>query len=132
RRRKDGSILNISLTVSPLRAADGRIVGASKIARDITERKRQQEQQALLVREMRHRIKNTIGTVSSIASQTLTDISPEERSVFAARLEALAGAHCHSASLLATGLSSTAAISHCAQNGRKRSHSSCMSLQQMP
>ena len=93
RRRKDGSILDISLTVSPLRAADGRIVGASKIARDITERKRQQEQQALLVREMRHRIKNTIGTVSSIASQTLTDISPEDRSVFAARLEALAGAY---------------------------------------
>ncbi|TMJ43138.1 MAG: PAS domain S-box protein [Alphaproteobacteria bacterium] len=89
RRRKDGSILDISLTVSPLRAADGRIVGASKIARDITERKRQQEQQALLVREMRHRIKNTIGTVSSIASQTLTDISPEERSVFAARLDDL-------------------------------------------
>ncbi len=93
RRRKDGSSLDISLTVSPLRAADGRVIGASKIARDITERKRQQEQQALLVREMRHRIKNTITTVSSIASQTLTDISPEERSAFAARLEALAGAH---------------------------------------
>ena len=40
RRRKDGSLLDISLTVSPLRDASGRIVGASKIARDITERKR--------------------------------------------------------------------------------------------
>jgi PAS domain S-box-containing protein len=93
RRRKDGSKLDISLTVSPLRAADGRVVGASKIARDITERKRQQEQLALLVREMRHRIKNTIATVSSIASQTFADIGPEDRSAFAARLEALAGAH---------------------------------------
>jgi len=37
RRRKDGSVVNISLTVSPVRDADGRIVGASKIARDITE-----------------------------------------------------------------------------------------------
>jgi PAS domain S-box-containing protein len=37
---KDGSLIDISLTVSPIRDADGRIIGASKIARDITERKR--------------------------------------------------------------------------------------------
>lgn len=93
RQHKDGSRLDISLTVSPLKAPDGRVVGASKIARDITERKRQQEQQALLVREMRHRIKNTITTVQSIASQTLSGASAEDRNVYAARLEALAGAH---------------------------------------
>jgi PAS domain S-box-containing protein len=40
RRRKDGLLLEISLTISPLRDADGRIVGASKIARDISGRKR--------------------------------------------------------------------------------------------
>jgi PAS domain S-box-containing protein len=39
RRRKDGSFVDISLTVSPMRDRFGRIVGASKIARDITERK---------------------------------------------------------------------------------------------
>jgi PAS domain S-box-containing protein len=39
RRRKDGSLVDISLTVSPMRDRSGRIVGASKIARDITERK---------------------------------------------------------------------------------------------
>jgi PAS domain S-box-containing protein len=39
RRRKDGSLLDISLTVSPVRDGAGRIVGASKIARDITDRK---------------------------------------------------------------------------------------------
>jgi PAS domain S-box-containing protein len=39
RRRKDGSLVDISLTVSPVRGDSGRIVGASKIARDITERK---------------------------------------------------------------------------------------------
>ena len=42
--RKDGSFLPISLTVSPLRNTDGTIVGASKIARDISERKRAEEQ----------------------------------------------------------------------------------------
>jgi PAS domain S-box-containing protein len=43
RRRKDGSLLDVSLTVSPLKDADGTIVGASKIARDISERRRDRE-----------------------------------------------------------------------------------------
>lgn len=41
--RKDGTRRDFSLTISPLKMADGRIVGASKIARDITERKRSDE-----------------------------------------------------------------------------------------
>jgi PAS domain S-box-containing protein len=40
--RKDGSRVNVSLTISPLRDSEGRIIGASKIARDITCRKRQE------------------------------------------------------------------------------------------
>jgi PAS domain S-box-containing protein len=44
RRRKDGALLDISLTVSPVRNADGQIIGASKIARDITERKGAEEE----------------------------------------------------------------------------------------
>ena len=40
RQRKDGSLIEISLTVSPVRAADGAIIGASKIARDISEQRR--------------------------------------------------------------------------------------------
>lgn len=42
--RKDGTLLDISLTVSPIKGPDGRIVGASKIARNITERRRTKEQ----------------------------------------------------------------------------------------
>lgn len=44
RRRKDGSLFEVSLTISPMKDAEGRIVGASKIARDISERKRHQEE----------------------------------------------------------------------------------------
>jgi PAS domain S-box-containing protein len=40
RMRKDGSLVEISLTISPIRDAGGRVIGASKIARDISERKR--------------------------------------------------------------------------------------------
>ena len=92
RRRKDGSLIDISLTVSPLKDGDGRIVGASKIARDITERKRAQEQQKLLVSEMKHRIKNSLATIQAIATQTLNQHA-EERDVFIARLHALGNAH---------------------------------------
>jgi PAS domain S-box-containing protein len=49
--RKDGRHINISLSVSPVHDADGRIVGAAKVARDITERKRAEEQ---LRRSERH------------------------------------------------------------------------------
>ena len=93
RRRKDGSLVEISLTVSPIKNAEGRIVGASKIARDITERRRAQEQQQLLIAEIKHRIKNTLATVQSIAVQTLRSTSAEERQAFVERLRALAGAH---------------------------------------
>jgi PAS domain S-box-containing protein len=44
RQTKDGRRLNISLTVSPIKDSTGRIIGASKVARDITERKRGEEQ----------------------------------------------------------------------------------------
>ncbi|HVA16451.1 MAG TPA: PAS domain S-box protein, partial [Candidatus Dormibacteraeota bacterium] len=54
RRHKDGSLLDISLTISPVRDAEGRIVGASKVARDVTQRK--QIEQALRKSEERARI----------------------------------------------------------------------------
>jgi len=40
RRRKDGSLINVSITVSPVKQPDGRVIGASKIARDISDRVR--------------------------------------------------------------------------------------------
>ncbi len=43
RKRKDGTLLNISLTISPVKDAQGKVVGASKVARDITDRKRQEQ-----------------------------------------------------------------------------------------
>lgn len=92
RRRKDGSLIHISLTVSPIKNADGKIIGASKIARDITEHKRAQEQQKLLVNEMQHRIKNSLATIQAIATQTLNQHA-SERDAFIARLHALASAH---------------------------------------
>jgi PAS domain S-box-containing protein len=92
RRRKDGSAIDISLTVSPIKDSSGTIIGASKIARDITERKQAEQRQQLLVGEVKHRIKNLLATVQAIARQTLKGTSVEEREAFIARLMALANA----------------------------------------
>jgi PAS domain S-box-containing protein len=68
RQRKDGSLIDISLTVSPIKNAKGEVVGASKIARDITELKRARQRQDLLLREMDHRIKNLFSLAISVLS----------------------------------------------------------------
>ena len=54
RRRKDGSLIAISLTISPIKNLEGRIVGASKIARDITERKHAEARENMLMAELTH------------------------------------------------------------------------------
>jgi len=50
--RKDGTMLNVSLSVSPIRSRDGTITGASKIARDITEQKRAERERRDMLREL--------------------------------------------------------------------------------
>jgi PAS domain S-box-containing protein len=54
RRRKDGSLIAVSLTVSPIKNVEGRIVGASKIARDLTERKQAEARENILMAELTH------------------------------------------------------------------------------
>ncbi|MBE9605651.1 PAS domain S-box protein [Acetobacteraceae bacterium H6797] len=95
RRRKDGSLVEISLSVSPVRDAWGVIVGASKIARDITDRRRAEEGQRLLMREMNHRVKNLFSLVSGMISLSLPYAESAQALGLAmqARLGALARAH---------------------------------------
>jgi PAS domain S-box-containing protein len=66
RQRKDGTLVPIALTVSPLRDNSGKIVGASKIARDISDQVRLREHQALVLHEMSHRIKNVLAVAGGL------------------------------------------------------------------
>jgi PAS domain S-box-containing protein len=95
RQRKDGSFVDISLTISPVRNPEGTIIGASKIARDITERRRAEERQRLLLREMDHRVKNLFALSSGVVSLSARSAkTPEElSSAVQTRLAALARAH---------------------------------------
>ena len=88
RRRKDGSLVEISLTVSPIYDDEGHIVGASKIARDITERRAVERQQQLLLNELDHRVRNTLAIVFGLTSRTLSD--GPEREALLGRLQAIA------------------------------------------
>lgn len=95
RQRKDGSLVDISLTVSPIKDSAGNIIGVSKIARDITERRRAQEEQLLLLREMDHRIKNLFAVASGIVALSARS-APSVVALASSlrdRLNALARAH---------------------------------------
>ena len=70
RQRKDGSLVDISLTISPMRDNGDRIVGSSKIARDITERKRVEKHNKLLLAEVNHRAMNLLAVVQAVVQQT--------------------------------------------------------------
>jgi PAS domain S-box-containing protein len=92
---KDGRRLAVSLTVSPIRDASGRVVGASKVARDITGRRRAEATQRQLVEELNHRVKNTLATIQAIAAQSLKRSPSPEAFVrsFGGRVQALARVH---------------------------------------
>ncbi|HEX5323610.1 MAG TPA: PAS domain S-box protein [Capsulimonadaceae bacterium] len=91
RRAKDGRLIDVSLSVSPLLDAAGKIIGASKIARDITERKRY-EQRLATEFEKQHRIAETLQE-SLLAKPTLGAFPQLESETFyrPARQEAKVG-----------------------------------------
>jgi PAS domain S-box-containing protein len=93
RRRKHGSLIVVSLTVSPVKNAEGKIVGASKTARDITEQKRSQEQIATLAREAEHRSKNLLATVQATVNLSHSDTPEGLKRAIEGRILALANVH---------------------------------------
>ena len=93
RQRKDGSLIVVSLTVSPVKNAQGKIVGASKIARDITEQKRSQERIATLAREAEHRSKNVLASVQAAVNLSNAHTSEDLKRAIEGRIQALANVH---------------------------------------
>jgi PAS domain S-box-containing protein len=70
RRRKDGHLVPVSLTISPVRNTWGHIVGASKIARDISAAKESERRIHMLMREVNHRVKNQYSVILSMIRET--------------------------------------------------------------
>ena len=93
--RKDGRVIWLSVSSSPVRDADGNLLFLVRVVQDITERKAAEQRSRLLIDELNHRVKNTLATVQSLASQSARGVpSPEEfRARFEGRLIALSKAH---------------------------------------
>jgi PAS domain S-box-containing protein len=88
--RKDTTLRDISLTISPIRNTAGTIIGVSKIARDITERKRSEAQISLLARETEHRTKNILTTVQATVHLTQAENVADFKKAIEGRIQALA------------------------------------------
>ena len=93
RQRKHGSLIDVSLTISPVRNAQGKIIGASKIARDITARRRNEAQIVNLAREAEHRTKNILATVQATVRLSHSNNSEDLKRLIEGRIDALANVH---------------------------------------
>ena len=93
RQHKRGSLIWVSLTISPVKNAEGKIVGASKIARDITEQKRTSDQIATLAREAEHRSKNLLANVQAMVNLSQADAVADLKKAIGGRIHALANVH---------------------------------------
>src|ERR1017187_3302968 len=93
--RPDGIRVPFIPYPTPLHDESGKLIGAVNMLVDITERKRAEEQQALLVRELHHRVRNTLATVQAIMGSTArsTDTIEEFKTALIGRIGPLANTH---------------------------------------
>jgi PAS domain S-box-containing protein len=93
--RKDGRMIWCAVRSSTVRDAHGNFLYGVRVVQDITERKEAEERQKLLIDELNHRVKNTLATVQSLATQTARGTGSAEafRHAFEGRLIALSQAH---------------------------------------
>ena len=83
------------MSVSPVKDSQGKVIGASKIARDITERKQAQARQEVLTRELHHRTKNIFAVVQAVVLRSFSGKQSVEdaKKTVVKRLQSLANTH---------------------------------------
>lgn len=79
----------------PYYSAEGKPLSMAGVTLDVTESRRNEEQRLLLTAELKHRVKNSMATIQSIATQTLRNAGSlkEATEVLTARMQSLASAH---------------------------------------
>lgn len=108
RRRKDGQTLNISATISPIKDESGRVIGASKIARDISDRKRMER---LLVQSEKLAVAGRMA--AAIAHEINNPLESLMNLIFLARQNSRSGSKAHE--YLLTAENELARVSHIAR-----------------
>ena len=115
RLRKDGSLVEVSLSISPIKTPSGAIIGASKIARDITEAKRTQQALRQQIEE-RRRIFETSQDLILVTDRqgVLVQVSPSSETILGYAPEEMIG---HNAIEFITPTISTTPATKCAPRG---------------
>ena len=93
--RKDGSTYMVEWLITPVREGDGRITHWVSAQRDVTDRRAFEDRQAMMVRELHHRVKNTLATVQAVLNATMRSAVslPEFGRAFTGRIVSLARTH---------------------------------------
>ena len=93
--RPDGTLVPILPFPTPIGDENGDLVGAVNMLVDITERKRAEDHQALLIRELDHRVKNMLATIQAIMASTAraSTTIEEFQEAFTGRITSLAKTH---------------------------------------
>lgn len=93
--RKDGSTYFVEWLITPIRSDDGQISHWVSAQRDITERHAAEDRQALMVRELHHRVKNTLATVQAVLNATVRSSTsiPDFARILTGRVTSLAKTH---------------------------------------
>ncbi|HEY6383467.1 MAG TPA: HWE histidine kinase domain-containing protein [Pseudolabrys sp.] len=93
--RPDGTRVPFIPYPTPIHDEAGRLIGAVNMLVDITDRKRAEEQKTLLVRELHHRVKNTLAMVQAIAGSTARAVDNIEdfKTALFGRIQSLAKTH---------------------------------------
>ncbi|MFC6791260.1 HWE histidine kinase domain-containing protein [Methylobacterium komagatae] len=93
--RKDGTTYRVEWLITPVHNADGRITNWVSAQRDVTERRAFEDRQALMVRELHHRVKNTLAMVQAVLNATMrSSVTMAEFSkAFGGRIVSLARTH---------------------------------------
>lgn len=93
--RKDGSPYMVEWLITPVRDGNGGISRWVSAQRDVTERRASEDHQGLLVRELHHRVKNTLATVQAVLNATLRSAQGLDgfRTAFTNRIASLAATH---------------------------------------
>jgi two-component system CheB/CheR fusion protein len=93
--RKDGKKIDVSLAISPIKDARGRMIAAATIARQFTERKAAEDHKSFLMAELDHRVKNTLMVITSLIAQTAKSAASPEKfaEIIEGRIQALSRVH---------------------------------------
>ena len=93
--RKDGTTYTVEWLITPVREPDGRISHWVSTQRDVTDRRAYEDRQALMVRELHHRVKNTLATVQAVLNATVRSslTIPEFARALSGRIASLARTH---------------------------------------